>query len=120
MTDLFKKELPSHAMLEAKTIKGWMAVDTRDLWIGLTKAGEVTDIAQTLEQLQKGLTSQTIEQPTELSHLGDKAGNFGMVYGLYSRNGNFLRPGRLEAFIEWIGMHIDVPDYNAYMMLQNI
>ena len=42
--DIFNKRLLSHALLEIKTSKGWMAIDTRNAWLGLNENTEPMDL----------------------------------------------------------------------------
>lgn len=94
----------SHALTEVRTGKGWMAVDPVYRWIGLTKAGQVLDVA--------ALRNLDVESETWAEGITAKPhpifrGPFVMVRGLYSRHGRFFPP------------YTPVPDVNWQQLLTN-
>lgn len=81
----------SHALLEVKTSKGWMIVDSRSFWISLTKDGDVIS----LKDLQNKIARNEIPEWSELNKdapypLLEKS--YYIIYGLYSRHGLFYEP----------------------------
>jgi|GEM_PF-526785 len=90
--DILRKKLPSHALLEIKTSKGWMVIDTQTAWMGIDEQGNPLTLAELRYQWKVGkkwdlLTNQQI--PAHLLGIHQN-GNFKFVYGLYSRHGGFL------------------------------
>lgn len=79
----------SHALVEVKTDDGWMAVDTRSLWIGLTKDGKPVSLHQLQEKGYDGFAwpEPRIAEPWPLLK-----NDFYIIYGLYSRHGQFYPP----------------------------
>lgn len=81
----------SHALIEVKTAKGWIVVDTRNRWISLDQDNQ----PHSLHDLQNAAETKiwplwsplSKEQPYAL--LNDE---FYILYGLYSRHGRFYPP----------------------------
>jgi hypothetical protein len=117
--DIFKKRLFTHALPEIKTSKGWMAVDTRDAWMGLDEKNNPLTIAE----LRNIWTSDKPYQfsaagknPTPLPTISLK-GNFKIVYGLYSRHGGFIAQNALaKKLTDW---GVPIPDYNLSQLKMN-
>lgn len=84
---LFKKGgdgKTSHALVEVKTSKGWMIVDSVVRWVGLTKGGDVVGLEEWTDkknsEWDKGEPYFLIQD------------DFIYIYGLYSRHGQFYAP----------------------------
>ena len=120
-TDFFKKGLTSHAMLEVKTRKGWMVVATNGNWMGINNSGNPITIFEAREQIKNGSLSiqknnyygiyffESFKSPS----------NFRVIYGVYSRHGQFLRSNPIEIGLNAIGFKVKLPDYNLRMLLYN-
>ena len=84
-------EAPSHALVEVKTSKGWMAVDTRTHWIALDQA----ELPHGMQSMQKSAalhfwpawSSRSAEPPYKIFQQ-----EFYILYGFYSRHGQFYAP----------------------------
>lgn len=96
----------SHALVEVETAKGWMAIDTRNHWLALTDDNRPISLADLKNgayvryqwnALSKEEAWPLLKQP------------FYIVYGLYSRHGQFYPP-----FIKYL------PDINWPSFMQNI
>lgn len=79
----------SHALVEVKTRKGWMIVDTRKHWISLTDAQQVVSLDDLKDTPLSAFTWDT-NNKEESWPLLDK--NYYILYGLYSRHGQFYAP----------------------------
>jgi hypothetical protein len=81
----------SHALLEVKTQKGWIVVDTRNRWISLDRNNQPHSLIELQNAARSGFwpawSSLSKEKPYEL--LNDE---FYIIYGLYSRHGRFYPP----------------------------
>lgn len=118
--DIFKKRVFFHAVLEAQTKKGWMVLDTSRPWIGVNEQGAILNMTQTREKLKQLNAGSVAGQYGLLSSLGGIPGNWKFVYGLYSRNGRFLEPGKLDRLLSSIGILFHPPDYNLAMLMHNL
>lgn len=120
MTDIFSSKLPSHALIEVKTAKGWMVIDTQDAWMGLDEnqnpltLGALRNKWRSGEQLN---LTQNHKIPAHLSTIYQE-GHFRFLYGLYSRHGGFLphRPW-VTQLRKW---GAPIPDYNFSQVLMNL
>lgn len=120
-SDFFSRELLSHAMLEVKTKKGWMAVGTSCNWLGVQEGGELLDTYDLRRKLADNML--------HLSKKGDRGvpfyatlknrERFKIIYGVYSRHGDFFRSKPLESGLNAVGVHCRIPDYNLRMLLYN-
>ena len=119
-TDFIRKN-SSHAMLEVKTSRGWMAVGTNCNWLGLETDGQLLDIFRMRDhirgdslRLQK---SGSVGVPfwLDVQHKGV----YRIVYGLYSRHGQFLTSHPLETWMNKVGLRSPFPDYNLRELLYN-
>lgn len=112
-TSLFKKGLASHALLEVKTKKGWMAIGTNADWIGLTQDNNVMSVPLIRQKLQTGKLNLKEYATRGNVFWKVKKQNFQFIYGLYSRHGDFFTSSSMMSFF-----HI-LPDYNLRMLLYN-
>ncbi len=118
----FRKKLSSHAMLEVKTKNGWMAIGTNSDWIGLQADGTVLSLPAVRTKLADGTLhfrySPEVNTPFfEELHLKS---SFRILYGIYSRHGEFLISRPVETGLHRIGIHKSpFPDYNLRMLLYN-
>lgn len=117
----FIKKNSSHAMMEVKTSRGWMAVGTNCNWLGLHEDGTLMDIfamrkciEQNCLQLRKKWNAG-IPFWEEIHHRG----KFRIVYGLYSRHGQFLTSHPLETWMNKIKIRSPFPDYNLRELMYN-
>tara|TARA_B100000780_G_scaffold256071_1_gene205035 strand:- start:126 stop:815 length:690 start_codon:yes stop_codon:yes gene_type:complete len=79
----------SHALVEVKTAKGWMMVDTRKFWISLTKSGDVINLKE-LRRHKRGVFKWSDLSKEDKYWLLDR--DYYVFYGLYSRHGRFYAP----------------------------
>lgn len=118
--DFFKKGLTSHAMMEVKTVNGWMVVGTNGNWLGLSEKNEPLTIGQVRADLKNGnfkyqkktTIGITFFETLKMPH------NFKILYGVYSRHGEFLH-SPIENACNRIGIPSFIPDYNLRMLLYN-
>jgi len=89
VTSLLTKGTPSHAVIEAKTERGWIVVDSNRRWIGLTSDGDPID----LKKLQSmDAAAETWDPRAEKQAARILREPFTYVIGLYSRHGRFYPP----------------------------
>lgn len=98
---LLTPAVPSHAVTEALTAKGWMAIDPNVRWIGLTNKNDPVSVSElhqsyTWNERIKARINPILTHP------------FVAVIGLYSRHGRFYPP------------YIPFPDINLWQMRYNI
>lgn len=94
--------VPSHAISEVLTSKGWLVVDSNDQWVSLDRLGNPVSI----EDIQRfGARAIQWRSPVP-SDFYEKP--FMFVYGLYSRHGRFYPP---YGFL---------PDVNYGELVQNV
>jgi len=81
----------SHAVVEVKTAKGWMVIDSRTHWISLTSNNEPVSL-KTLQTMTRAghwpLWSTLLHD--DMFPLMKQ--DFYILYGLYSRHGRFYAP----------------------------
>lgn len=94
-------QIPSHAILEVKTEKGWMIVDSNKPWLGLNSRNEPV----CFEQLP--LENETWKQEVSKGYNVFYSEPSYHIYGLYSRHGRFYPP------------YNPIPDYNLRELLYN-
>jgi len=88
----------SHALSEVRTVRGWMLVDSNDLWIGLTKDGRVVSADMIAHDPMLAFAewdSRVKGRPN-----AEFETDFAYVIGLYSRHGDFFWP------------YVPIPDVN--------
>lgn len=78
-------QVPSHAVTEVWTKKGWLVIDSNDEWISLEKEGNPVSIENMSENLNRDWASPPPEIYKTLAP-------YTFVYGLYSRHGEFYPP----------------------------
>jgi len=80
----------SHAVIEVKTSKGWIVVDTRNRWISLSKENAPVNLQamQVMDDVMAFPWSALNPDPPYRFFENP----FYIVYGLYSRHGKFYRP----------------------------
>ncbi len=123
VADFFRENLSSHAMLEVKTKKGWMVMGTNSNWLGWQADGQLLTIFGVRRKLREGGI-----QLKKIGHLGagkpffedlTYPGQFKIVYGVYSRHGQFLTSRPVESALKAVGLRSPFPDYNLRMLLSN-
>ena len=94
-----KTKVRSHSMVEVKTSKGWMMVDTNDQWIGLDFQNNPVD----LEKWQN-----IVSNNPDFWHPSNKGNiyylmqsHYTYVYGLYARHGYFYPPYNRIPDLSW-------------------
>lgn len=98
----------SHAIVEVKTAKGWMAIDTVNDWIGMDRTGKVYSLKD-LEAVVKNredAVEWSLQNSDPIYPL--IAHKFTPIYGFYSRHGHAYKP------------YNPIPDVNWGEVLHNI
>jgi len=93
----------SHALTEVETSRGWMIVDSRTRWAGLTSDGQPLDLAA-IRQNPRRKWHVTVK--AELPEI--YRAPYTWLYGVYSRHGRFFPP------------YNAIPDVNWPEMAQNL
>lgn len=88
----------SHALLEVKTEKGWMLVDSVSRWIALTQEQKIYSAADWQKEESKENVLWDRAQSGKIYSVLEN--QFSYFYGLYSRHGKFYPP------------YVPVPDIN--------
>lgn len=100
ITALLSDKTTSHAIIEIKTAKGWMFIDTNNRWIALNADGEPISLKQWKRLVhtvpQDYWSKENKEKPYSLIEQ-----HFVYIYGLYSRNGHFYPPYNFIPDINW-------------------
>jgi hypothetical protein len=99
--------IPSHAISEVLTAKGWMLVDSNDPWLGLDELHNPISVHQMVSsyETKRPLHWLTPKMGAPNSFYG---GSCIYIYGLYSRHGRFFPP-----YTSYI------PDYRVRGLLYN-
>ena len=97
--------VPSHAVSEVLTERGWLVVDSNERWVSLDVNGEPVSMA--------GLSGQADTRPPVAWQepppvIYSDIAPFTYVYGLYSRHGEFYPPFNF------------IPDVNYTELIENI
>jgi hypothetical protein len=102
---LFEPNVPSHAVTEALTRKGWILIDSNARWIGLTASGDVRSLDDLASDA--GLAAEAWDADNaEINSIFARP--FGYVFGLYSRHGRFYAP------------YSPIPDLDAAQLHHNL
>jgi hypothetical protein len=120
--DFFKKGIKSHAALEVKTKKGWMAMGTDANWLGIGKHQELLTFYNLREELNKSKGEPRLGKPGNIGITVWKIrGNYyRFVYGVFSRHGDFFEGGSdTTSTALFTGKRHFLPDYNFKMLLYN-
>lgn len=96
--------VPSHAVSEVLTKKGWLMVDSNTLWVSLDAKNDPVSVPE----IQHRASIIRWHSPIITKDPQVYSGQFIFVYGLYSRHGLFYAP-----YIPGI------PDYNIRNLLYN-
>lgn len=120
-SDFFSKDLLSHAMLEVKTKKGWITVGTSCNWLGIQDNGELLTTHDLRNRLADGTLSLAKKGNKGIAFFDSLKSRerFKILYGVYSRHGNFFRSRPVESLLNSVGIHCRIPDYNLRMLLYN-
>ena len=100
-----KNLVRSHSMVEVKTSKGWVMVDTNDLWLGLDQDMQPVSLEKWQSHVHDKKWQWNRGNTGDIYPLMTK--DFTYIYGLYSRHGKFYAP------------YTPIPDYNFGELLQN-
>lgn len=103
LRSLATPDIVSHALTEVKTSRGWMIVDSKVRWAGLTADGKPLDL-EAIRQSPSQKWNSAVKAPLP----GIYGKPFTWVYGLYSRHGRFYPP------------YDPVPDVNWTELAQNL
>lgn len=119
--DFLERKIYSHAMLEVKTSKGWMAVGTNHSWLGLDEHRNVLDLGTIRERLKQGQVSLLKDSQSGMPFFNTLPvhSNFKFIYGLYSRHGEFLTSQPVEKWMHKAGIPSFIPDYNIPALFDN-
>lgn len=93
----------SHSLTEVETSRGWMIVDSKTHWAGLTADGKPVDL-ELVRKNPRRKWSPAVKSPLPEIYRGP----FTWLYGLYSRHGRFYPP------------YNPIPDVNWREMAQNL
>jgi hypothetical protein len=115
VSDFFKRKLPSHGILEVKTKKGWMVMDSNANWIGLDNDNQVMTLSEVRTKLQQRKLSLAKDATMGPRFWADCGTHFKFIYGLYSRHGDFFNHSTVHLF----GISHFLPDYNLKMLFYN-
>lgn len=92
--DLITRGILSHACSEVLTKKGWLVIDPNHTWMGLDREGNPVTLAS--DKLWKDVNNFLSPPPypiyTQEHHI---------VYGLYSRHGQFFKPYNKVPDVNW-------------------
>lgn len=122
MTDFFKTQLKSHAALEVNTEKGWMAVGTNANWLGIDSNGKPLDFHALSQELRSSQGNPHLLKAgsSGTSFWKVPGYHFRILYGLYSRHGDFFTGDTANGSRSLFTGHRHVlPDYNLRMLLYN-
>ena len=82
----FKTGVPSHAILQVKTLGGWVTVDSSYAWVSVTQDKDIVQISEI--KMLRHKEKQWIRGAPHYIFDGDVF----VIYGLYSRHGGFYPP----------------------------
>ena len=117
--NFFKRNIPSHALVEVKTKKGWMAIGTNANWIGLTRANEVLNIGQLKEKVGQNSLALKYAATIGTCFWEMKGDRFRYIYGIYSRHGDFFSGSKDTGQASFLPSFHILPDYNLGMLFAN-
>jgi hypothetical protein len=117
--NFFKRNTPSHALLEVKTKKGWMVIGTNANWIGLSSNNEVIDIKEFKKQAGANKLALKYNPSIGESFWEGKGNKFRFIYGIYSRHGDFFNSMQDTGKASLLPSFHILPDYNLSMLLEN-
>lgn len=123
VTDFLRKNITSHAALEVKTKKGWMAIGTDVNWLGISKNGQVANYYEVRKELEASAGDPHWQKPgTTGSNAWKIAGyHFRIIYGIYSRHGDFFTgASTTNSTSLFTNKRHFLPDYNCRMLLYNL
>jgi hypothetical protein len=86
----------SHALTEVQTSRGWMIVDSKTRWAGLTSEDRPLDLEAIRANPQRKWSSKVRDRLPEIY-----GAPFTWVYGLYSRHGRFYPPYNAVPDVNW-------------------
>ena len=94
-----KEKVRSHSIVEVKTSKGWMMVDTNDLWIGLDYNENPLSLEKWQSMPKNNDNFWSTSNEGEIYWLMKLPYTY--VYGLYSRHGYFYPPYNFIPDVNW-------------------
>lgn len=105
------KQIPSHAITEVSTSKGWLVVDSNNRWISLSKESMPIPVAEMARHPRadgylQGPPNEIFQHP------------FIPVYGLYSRHGKFYPPYIAFPNMNYGDILLNFGNANPYLGLQ--
>jgi hypothetical protein len=90
--------IPSHAVSEVRTAKGWLVVDSNREWISVDNSGDPVSLSN-IHSEGIAATIWDTNQTNDLAPIF--ADRFVFVYGLYSRHGYFFPPFLPVPDVHW-------------------
>jgi hypothetical protein len=121
-TDFFGKGITSHAALEVKTKKGWMAIGTDADWLGIDEHQQLLSFYGLRAELNKTNGNPKLRKPGSIGTPVWKirGNNYRFIYGVFSRHGDFFEGGSGSTSTSlFTGKRHFLPDYNFRMLLYN-
>ena len=93
----------SHALVEVKTRKGWMFVDSVTPFVGLNDTNEPIALEK-WQNIQDKKNYKWSKQPANSEIYPLMNNDFTYIYGLYSRHGRFYPPYVPVPDVDWMGV----------------
>lgn len=97
-----KSQVRSHSIVEVKTSRGWMIVDTNDTWIALNKDNKPISLEEWQHVDNKKGYEWSSSNSGKIYWLVNL--RYTYVYGLYSRHGYFYAPYNRFPDVNWLEM----------------
>lgn len=88
LQSLVTSNVPSHAVTEVRTSKGWLVVDSNDPWVSVDKEDQPVSMQSIQDSVESAKPVAWKRKPP--IPLYSKP--FTFIYGLYSRHGRFYPP----------------------------
>ena len=104
LKSLMTPEVPSHAVSEVRTARGWLVVDSNDPWMSFDVAGAPVSM-ETVQAAAAGNAQPLWQKPLPNPIYSQP---FTFVYGVYSRHGHFYPP------------YDFIPDVNYSELVENL
>ncbi|MFW5833133.1 MAG: transglutaminase domain-containing protein [Pseudomonadota bacterium] len=106
LKSLLTPGIASHAVVEVRTARGWMLVDSNMRWLGWTEDDHVVSLAELGADpaVRQGPWNVRVSDPP--SPIFEEP--FTYVFGLYSRHGFFYPPYNRLPDISWSQLHYNL------------
>jgi len=118
--NIFKKNLPSHALTEVKTSKGWMVLGSNSNWLGIDSSGNLLTIGKLRQEMLLHRLNLRAKPFIGMQPVWMRESSLNYIYGIYSRHGDFFshKNQSLSASMIPHEFHL-LPDYNLKMLFYN-